>query len=69
MLDANPREAVIRREPLAKMGAALAELPEYHRRMILLREELTKCEPLFLFGQSFGGGTRVLGVRIGEGCG
>lgn len=38
MLDANPRKAVIRRELLAKMEAALAELPEYHRQVILLRE-------------------------------
>jgi RNA polymerase sigma-70 factor (ECF subfamily) len=38
MLDANPRKAVIRRELLAKMEAALAALPEYHRQVILLRE-------------------------------
>jgi len=38
MLDENPRKAVIRRELLAKMEAALAELPEYHRQVILLRE-------------------------------
>jgi len=38
MLDANPRKAVIRRELLARMEAALAELPEYHRQVILLRE-------------------------------
>jgi RNA polymerase sigma-70 factor (ECF subfamily) len=38
MLDQNPRKAVIRRELLAKMEAALAELPEYHRQVILLRE-------------------------------
>lgn len=38
MLDENPRKAVIRRELLARMEAALAELPEYHRQVILLRE-------------------------------
>lgn len=38
MADENPRKAVIRRELLARMEAALAELPEYHRQVILLRE-------------------------------
>jgi RNA polymerase sigma-70 factor (ECF subfamily) len=38
MLDENPRKAVIRRELLQRMEAALAELPEYHRKVILLRE-------------------------------
>jgi RNA polymerase sigma-70 factor (ECF subfamily) len=38
MLDENPRRAVIRRELLEKVQAALAELPEYHRQVILLRE-------------------------------
>lgn len=38
MLDENPRKAVIRRELLEKVQAALAELPEYHRQVILLRE-------------------------------
>ncbi len=38
MLDENPRKAVIRRELLARMETALAELPEYHRQVILLRE-------------------------------
>jgi RNA polymerase sigma-70 factor (ECF subfamily) len=38
MTDENPRKAVIRRELLARMEAALAELPEYHRQVILLRE-------------------------------
>lgn len=38
MLDENPRKAVIRRELLQKVEAALAELPEYHRQVILLRE-------------------------------
>lgn len=38
MLDENPRKAVIRRELLQRMEAALAELPEYHRQVILLRE-------------------------------
>ncbi len=38
MLDENPRKAVIRRELLEKVQLALAELPEYHRQVILLRE-------------------------------
>lgn len=38
MLDANPRKAAIRRELVAKIDAALAELPDYHREVILLRE-------------------------------
>ena len=38
MTDENRRKAVIRRERLARMEAALAELPEYHRQVILLRE-------------------------------
>lgn len=38
MLDENPRKAVIRRELLEHVQAALAELPEYHRQVILLRE-------------------------------
>lgn len=38
MLDENPRKAVIRRELVQRMEAALAELPEYHRQVILLRE-------------------------------
>lgn len=38
---------------------------DYLRGVVL---NLTPCEPLFLAGQSFGGGTLVLGVRIGEGC-
>lgn len=38
LLDENPRKAVIRRELLEKVQAALAELPEYHRQVILLRE-------------------------------
>jgi RNA polymerase sigma-70 factor (ECF subfamily) len=38
LLDENPRKAVIRRELLERVQAALAELPEYHRQVILLRE-------------------------------
>lgn len=38
LLDENPRKAVIRRELLEKVQSALAELPEYHRQVILLRE-------------------------------
>ena len=38
MLDANPRKAAIRRELIAKIDAALDELPDYHREVILLRE-------------------------------
>ena len=38
MLDANPRKAAIRRELVAKIDAALAELPDYHREVIILRE-------------------------------
>jgi RNA polymerase sigma-70 factor, ECF subfamily len=38
MADANPRKAAIRRELVEKIDAALAELPEYHRQVILLRE-------------------------------
>lgn len=38
LLDENPRKAVIRRELLEKVQLALAELPEYHRQVILLRE-------------------------------
>ncbi len=38
MADANPRKAAIRRELIEKIDAALAELPEYHRQVILLRE-------------------------------
>ena len=38
MLDENPRKALIRRELVQRMEAALAELPEYHRQVILLRE-------------------------------
>lgn len=38
MLDANPRKAAIRRELVAKIDAALAELPDYHREVMVLRE-------------------------------
>lgn len=38
MLDANPRKAVIRRELLEKVQIALAELPDIHQQVILLRE-------------------------------
>lgn len=38
MLDQNPRKAAIRRELVQKIDAALAELPDYHREVILLRE-------------------------------
>jgi RNA polymerase sigma-70 factor, ECF subfamily len=38
MLEANPRKAVIRRELLEKVQAALAELPDIHQQVILLRE-------------------------------
>ncbi len=38
ILDANPAKTVIRRELLDRITAALAELPEYHRAVILLRE-------------------------------
>lgn len=29
---------------------------------------LPRCEPVLLAGQSFGGGTLVLGIRLGAGC-
>jgi RNA polymerase sigma-70 factor, ECF subfamily len=38
ILDANPGKTVIRRELLDRIQAALEELPEYHRAVILLRE-------------------------------
>lgn len=38
ILDANPSKTVIRRELLEKIQAALDELPEYHRAVIVLRE-------------------------------
>lgn len=38
MLEANPRRAVIRRELMARVEAALATLPDYHRQVIVLRE-------------------------------
>jgi RNA polymerase sigma-70 factor (ECF subfamily) len=38
VLDANPGKTVVRRELLEKIQAALDELPEYHRAVILLRE-------------------------------
>jgi RNA polymerase sigma-70 factor (ECF subfamily) len=38
MLDSNPRKTVIRRELMARVEAALATLPEYHRQVIILRE-------------------------------
>jgi len=38
MLDANPRRTVIRRELMARVEAALATLPDYHRQVIVLRE-------------------------------
>ncbi|MBX3270203.1 MAG: sigma-70 family RNA polymerase sigma factor [Sandaracinaceae bacterium] len=38
MLDANPSKTVIRRELLERIQAALDELPEYHRAVIVLRE-------------------------------
>ena len=38
LADANPRKAAIRKELIEKIDAALAELPEYHRQVILLRE-------------------------------
>lgn len=38
LLDQNPRKTVIRRELIERIEAALAELPEYHRQAILLRE-------------------------------
>jgi RNA polymerase sigma-70 factor (ECF subfamily) len=38
ILDANPGKTVVRRELLEKIQAALDELPEYHRAVILLRE-------------------------------
>lgn len=38
ILDANPSKTVIRRELLGKIQDALAELPEYHRAVIVLRE-------------------------------
>jgi len=38
MPDENPSKAVVRRELSAKINAALATLPEYHRAVILLRE-------------------------------
>ena len=38
IMDANPSKTVIRRELLGKIQDALAELPEYHRAVIVLRE-------------------------------
>jgi RNA polymerase sigma-70 factor (ECF subfamily) len=38
VLDANPGKTVARRELLGRIQAALDELPEYHRAVILLRE-------------------------------
>ena len=38
VMDANPSKTVIRRELLEKIQRALDELPEYHQRVILLRE-------------------------------
>jgi RNA polymerase sigma-70 factor (ECF subfamily) len=38
ILDSNPGKTVIRRELLDRIQAALDELPEYHRAVILLRE-------------------------------
>lgn len=38
LLDQNPRKTVLRRELSEAIQAALAELPEYHRAVILLRE-------------------------------
>ena len=38
VLGSNPSKAVVRQELLEKIQAALEELPEYHRAVILLRE-------------------------------
>ncbi|MCC6876103.1 MAG: sigma-70 family RNA polymerase sigma factor [Sandaracinaceae bacterium] len=38
ILDGNPAKTVVRQELLGKIQAALDELPEYHRAVILLRE-------------------------------
>jgi len=38
IMDSNPSKTVIRRELLEKIQAALEELPEYHRAVIVLRE-------------------------------
>ncbi len=38
ILDANPRKTVLRKELSGAIQAALAELPEHHRAVILLRE-------------------------------
>ncbi len=38
MLDQNPRKTVLRRELSDAIQAAISELPEYHRAVILLRE-------------------------------
>ncbi len=38
ILDANPRKTVLRRELADAIQAALGELPEYHRAVIMLRE-------------------------------
>lgn len=38
MMNSNPSKTVIRRELLEKIQVALAELPDYHRAVIVLRE-------------------------------
>ncbi|MFK7987082.1 MAG: RNA polymerase sigma factor [Sandaracinaceae bacterium] len=56
ILDSNPAKAVVRRELLGKIQAALAELPEYHRAVIVLRE---------IEGLSYEEMSKVLGVPKG----
>jgi RNA polymerase sigma-70 factor (ECF subfamily) len=38
MMDSNPAKTVVRKELLGRIQAALAELPEYHQAVIVLRE-------------------------------
>lgn len=38
MMGSNPRKAAIRRELMVRVEQALAQLPEYHRQVIVLRE-------------------------------
>lgn len=56
ILDENPGKTVIRRELLEKIQAALEELPEYHRAVIVLRE---------IEGLSYEEMSQVLGVPKG----
>ena len=56
LLDANPAKTVVRRELLGRIQAALDELPEYHRAVIILRE---------IEGLSYEEMSKILGVPKG----